>query len=202
MRSNCYLRGRGLHGAALRDVFCVTLSARALSDPVIMDNLKLSRRAAECFPHTAFQRPPRPSSPSPLTASSVNCTPVKLLTLFCFPDISRARLLVLHFHKKKKKEMILKPLNRTSPLHRFLRRNVLRSYLTAAPYRLSLVTPLTDFVSSPSLRGTPLIVPIDWRSDCIGNSSSSWDPSSGLSLPCALQEQANPFELASFQLTC
>lgn len=81
MRSNCYLRGRGLHGAALRDVFCVTLSARALSDPVIMDNLKLSRRAAECFPHTAFQRPPRPSSPSPLTASSVNCTPVKLLTL-------------------------------------------------------------------------------------------------------------------------
>lgn len=103
MRSNCYLRGRGLHGAAMRDVFCVTLSARALSDPVIMDNLKLSRRAAECFPHTAFQRPPRPSSPSPLTASSVNCTPVKLLTLFCFLDISRARLLVLHLHQKKKK---------------------------------------------------------------------------------------------------
>lgn len=195
MRSNCYLCGRGLHDAAMRDVFCVTLSACALSDPVIMDNLKLSRRAAECFPNTAFQRPPRPSSPSPLTASSANCTSVKLLTLLCFLDITCARLLVLHLHKKKekKKEMILKPLNRTPPLHRFLRRNVLRSYLTAAPYRLSLVTPLTDFVSSPSLRGTPLIVPIDWRSDCIGNSSSSWDPSSGLP-PCALQEQANPFE--------
>lgn len=198
MRSNCYLRGRGLHGAAMRDVFCVTLSARALSDPVIMDNLKLSRRAAECFPHTAFQRPPRPSSPSPLTASSVNCTPVKLFTLTSAAPVYLSCIYI----KKKKKEMILKPLNRTSPLHRFLRRNVLRSYLTAAPYRLSLVTPLTDFVSSPSLRGTPLIVPIDWRSDCIGNSSSSWDPSSGLSLPCALQEQANPFELASFQLTC
>lgn len=178
MRSNCYLRGRGLHGAAMRDVFCVTLSARALSDPVIMDNLKLSRRAAECFPHTAFQRPPRPSSPSPLTASSVNCTPVKLLTLTSAAPVYLSCIYI----KKKKREMILKPLNRTSPLHRFLRRNVLRSYLTAAPYRLSLVTPLTDFVSSPSLRGTPLIVPIDWRSDCIGNSSSSWDPSSGLSL--------------------
>lgn len=134
---------------------------------------------------------------------AVNCFLCKLHACkIVNPDISRARLLVLHLHQKKKREMILKPLNRTSPLHRFLRRNVLRSYLTAAPYRLSLVTPPTDFVSSPSLRGTPLIVPIDWRSDCIGNSSSSWDPSSGLSLPCALQEQANPFELASFQLTC
>lgn len=34
----------------------VTLAALPRSDPVIMDNLKLSPRAAECLPDTAFQK--------------------------------------------------------------------------------------------------------------------------------------------------
>lgn len=47
------------------------------------------------------------------------------------------------------------------------REEVLRSKLT---YALSLLTVVTDFMSSPSQCGTSLIVPIDWQCDCIGNS--------------------------------
>lgn len=202
MWSNCYLRGRGLHGAAMRDVFCVTLSARALSDPVIMDNLKLSRRAAECFPHTAFQRPPRPSSPSPLTASSVNCTPVKLLTLFCFLDISRARLLVLHLHQKKKKgnDSQTSESNFPSP-----------SFPPAKCFTVISDSRSIQAVISNAADWFCVIAVTTWNSFNCSHWLAEWlhwkqlqqlgSVQRSLS-PCALQEQANPFELASFQLTC